>query len=449
MPAVEANFDGLVGPTHHYGGLSWGNVASQAWAGSVASPRQAALQGLEKMWALAGRGFAQAVLPPHERPAVDSLRRLGFHGSDAEVIRQAALQAPGLLSACSSASAMWAANAATVSPSADTVDGRLHLTPANLASKLHRSLEPETTTRILQAVFPDPACFCLHPPLPGNAELGDEGAANHTRLCGSYDEAGVELFVFGRQAFAAGRQPHTYPARQTREASEAIVRLHRLPPQGVVLAQQNPAAIDAGVFHNDVIAVGNRNLLLIHEHALLDQARVLDELQRRMGQVPLTIIEVPETEVSLDDAVASYLFNSQLLSLPDGLMLLLAAQECRDHPRVSVWLQRQLERQGLLAEVSFIDLKQSMCNGGGPACLRLRVVLTKDERAAVAPGVWLDRDLYLRLRAWIEHFYRDRLSEADLADPQLLIESRTALDELTALLGLGSIYPFQLSGSDG
>lgn len=449
MPAVEANFDGLVGPTHHYGGLSWGNVASQAWAGSVASPRQAALQGLEKMWALAGRGFAQAVLPPHERPAVDSLRRLGFHGSDAEVIRQAALQAPGLLSACSSASAMWAANAATVSPSADTVDGRLHLTPANLASKLHRSLEPETTTRILQAVFPDPACFCLHPPLPGNAELGDEGAANHTRLCGSYDEAGVELFVFGRQAFAAGRHPHTYPARQTREASEAIVRLHRLPPQGVVLAQQNPAAIDAGVFHNDVIAVGNRNLLLIHEHALLDQARVLDELQRRMGQVPLTIIEVPETEVSLDDAVASYLFNSQLLSLPDGRMLLLAAQECRDHPRVSVWLQRQLERQGLLAEVSFIDLKQSMCNGGGPACLRLRVVLTKDERAAVAPGVWLDQALYLRLREWVERFYRDRLSEADLADPQLLIESRTALDELTALLGLGSIYPFQRSGSDG
>lgn len=214
------------------------------------------------------------------------------------------------------------------------------------------------------------------------------------------------------------------------------------------MAQQNPAAIDAGVFHNDVIAVGNRNLLLIHQHALLDQGRVLGELQTRLGQVPLTVVEVAESEVSVNDAVATYLFNSQLLSLPDGKMLLLAAQECRDHPKVAAWLQRQLDLQGTLAEVSFVDLKQSMHNGGGPACLRLRVVLTGEERAAVAPGVWLDHALYLRLREWVERFYRDRLSDADLADPQLLLESRTALDELTVLLGLGSIYPFQQAAAD-
>jgi len=30
-----------------------------------------------------------------------------------------------------------------------------------------------------------------------------------------------------------------------------------------------------------------------------------------------------------------------------------------------------------------------------------------------------------------------------LRDPQLLIESRTALDELTQILKIGSVYPFQ------
>mgnify|MGYP000906138614 FL=1 len=441
--AIEANFDGLVGLTHHYGGLSWGNVASQASGGSVASPRQAALQGLEKMWALAQRGFAQAVLPPHERPDTAMLRRLGFHGSDAEVIQQAALQAPALLSACSSASAMWTANAATVTPSADSVDGKLHITPANLTSKLHRALEHATTARLLRAAFPAPEYFCHHPPLPDHLALGDEGAANHTRLCGDYGDVGVELFVYGRTAFNEGGGPQRYPARQTREACEALVRLHRLPPQGVVLAQQNPAVIDAGVFHNDVIAVGNRNLLLLHQHALQQQAQVLGRLQQRLGSIPLQVVEVANDEISVADAVSSYLFNSQLLSLADGRMLLVAAEECREHPRVWPWLQRQLASGGPIAEVLCFDLKQSMRNGGGPACLRLRVVLTGDERAAVNPALWLDEPLYRQLRQWIERHYRDRLSETDLADPQLLIECRTALDELTRLLVLGSVYPFQ------
>lgn len=441
--AIEANFDGLVGLTHHYGGLSWGNVASQASGGSVASPRDAALQGLEKMWALAQRGFAQAILPPHERPDTATLRRLGFHGSDAELIQQAARQAPALLSACSSASAMWTANAATISPSADTVDAKLHITPANLTSKLHRALEHSTTAQVLRVAFPDPEYFCHHPALPDHLALGDEGAANHTRLCGHYGDVGVELFVYGRNAFSDSAGPQRYPARQTREACEAIARLHRLPPQGVVLAQQNPAVIDAGVFHNDVIAVGNRNLLLLHQHALQQQAQVLGQLQQRLGSVPLQVLEVANDEISVADAVSSYLFNSQLLSLANGRMLLVAAEECREHPRVWTWLQQQLVSDGPIAEVVFFDLKQSMRNGGGPACLRLRVVLTEKERAAVNPALWLDESLYLQLRRWIERHYRDRLSEADLADPQLLIECRTALNELTRLLALGSVYPFQ------
>ena len=38
----------------------------------------------------------------------------------------------------------------------------------------------------------------------------------------------------------------------------------------------------------------------------------------------------------------------------------------------------------------------------------------------------------------------EELSQEDLGDPMLLDEVRKALDELTGILGLGSIYDFQL-----
>ena len=139
--AVEANFDGLVGPTHNYAGLSWGNVASKSNVNAVSNPKEAALQGLAKMKKLADRGYVQAVLPPHERPHIPTLRALGFAGSDRQVLEQAAQADPAILAAVSSASAMWTANAATVSPSADTADHRVHFTPANLSAKFHRSID--------------------------------------------------------------------------------------------------------------------------------------------------------------------------------------------------------------------------------------------------------------------------------------------------------------------
>lgn len=443
MRAQEANFDGLCGPTHHYGGLAWGNLASGRSSGQVANPRLAAQQGLDKMWLLARLGLPQGVLPPHERPDMFVLRRLGFAGSDQTVIAAAAQAAPALLSACSSAAPMWVANAATVSPSADTADGRVHFTPANLICNLHRAFEHRQTTRILQAVFPDPAHFCLHPPLPAHPAFGDEGAANHSRLDGHAGEAGVELFVYGRQAMATGPAPTRFPARQTREASEAVARLHGLHPQRIVFAQQHPAAIEAGVFHNDVIAVAHRDLLLVHQQAWLDQPRVLQQLCDGLGPVPLQVIEIAGKHINLADAVASYLFNSQLLTLRDGRTLLLAAAECQETPAVADWLAQQAQQGEWLDAVQYVDLRQSMRNGGGPACLRLRVVLAGTEQIAVNPAVWLDEPLYLHLSDWIARHYRDRLSAADLADPHLLTESRQALDELTRILRLGSIYPFQ------
>ncbi|MGK3141119.1 N-succinylarginine dihydrolase [Pantoea sp. C2G6] len=441
MKATEANFDGLVGLTHHYAGLSFGNEASTRNQLQPSNPRLAAKQGLLKMKALADMGYVQGVIPPHERPNIAVLRQLGFGGSDEQVLAAAARTAPGLLSAASSASAMWVANAATVSPSADSADGRVHLTVANLNNKFHRAIEAPETAWLLRSIFRDPRHFAVHDALPQVAMFGDEGAANHNRLGGAYGERGVQLFVYGRDSSHEGRAPQRYPARQTREASEAVARLHQLSPESVLFAQQNPAVIDQGVFHNDVIAVSNQQMLFCHQQAFVDQPGLLAQLRARVpGFIAL---EVPENRVSVKDAVETYLFNSQLLSRPDGTMLLVLPEESRQHPGVWRYLCEQVEGDGPLKALKVFDLRESMYNGGGPACLRLRVVLTPQEQQAVNPAVLMNDQLFSTLNNWVDRHYRDRLTQADLADPQLLREGREALDELTKLLDLGNVYAFQ------
>lgn len=441
MRTTEANFDGLVGLTHHYAGLSFGNEASTRNQLQPSNPRLAAKQGLLKMKALADMGYLQGVIPPHERPNIAALRQLGFSGSDEQVLARAGKTAPGLLSAASSASAMWVANAATVSPSADSGDGRVHLTVANLNNKFHRAMEAPETALLLRAIFRDSRHFTVHDALPQVAMFGDEGAANHNRFGGDYGERGVQLFVYGRDSSHEGMAPQRYPARQTREASEAVARLHQLSPDHLLFAQQNPAVIDQGVFHNDVIAVSNRQMLFCHQHAFVDQPALLAELQARVAG--FVALEVPENRVSVKDAVNTYLFNSQLLSQPDGSMLLVLPEESRQHAGVWDYLCEQVESGGPLKALKVFDLRESMYNGGGPACLRLRVVLTPQEQQAVNPAVMMNDRLFATLNQWVDRHYRDRLTQADLVDPQLLREGRDALDELTKLLDLGNVYAFQ------
>jgi len=330
----------------------------------------------------------------------------------------------------SNASAMWAANAATVSPSGDTADARVHFTPANLVTQFHRSLEAATTAAVLKRIFADQSHFAHHPPLPATSALADEGAANHTRLCRAYGDSGVELFT------CASGAATTFPARQSHRASLLIARMHGLRGERTEFVQQNPEAIDAGAFHNDVVAVGNRNILFFHEKAWLDAKPLIERL--RVALPELRAIEVSEADVPLADAITSYLFNSQLVTLPDGRDTLIAPAECRENDRARQFLDR-----GVIEQVHFVDVRQSMRNGGGPACLRLRVVLTEAEFAATHQGVIFSDALYASLRQWVETHYRDELSADDLADPRLLAESRAALDELTRILRLGSIYEFQ------
>jgi len=448
----EANFDGLVGPTHNYGGLSYGNVASSSNSAKASQPKLAVQQGLQKMKSLHDLGMLQGVLAPQARPDIHTLRRLGFSGSDSRVIEMAAKREPALLAACYSASSMWTANAATVSPSADTADSRVHFTPANLVNRFHRSIEHETTGRILQATFGNDEHFAHHEALPSSDHFGDEGAANHTRFCQQYGDQGVEFFVYGQQAFNThAPKPAKFPARQSLEASQAIARLHGLADEQVVFAQQNPDVIDAGVFHNDVIAVGNGNVHFFHEQAFLNTNQVSADLQAAMDSIhdsaqPMHFIEVPESAVSVADAVRSYLFNSQLIQLPNlakGHMALIVPQECQNNPAVWAYLQQLQQSSAPIDEVLVFDLKQSMSNGGGPACLRLRVALSGAEQQAVNPACVMSDSLFETLMQWSEKHYREQLVEADLADPSLLNESRSALDELTQILNLGSVYDFQ------
>jgi succinylarginine dihydrolase len=396
MPLVEINFDGLIGPTHNYAGLSPGNIASTRNAGRTSQPRAAALQGLAKMRANVALGLVQGILLPLDRPNAKWLSRLGTDAATAEA---------HLLAQAWSASSMWAANAATVSPAFDTADGRTHLTVANLLTMPHRSHEwPDTLTQ-LRTIFSDPS-FVVHGPVP--PPFGDEGAANHMRLCSNHGSPGIEVFVHGENGGA-------FPARQHIEASKAVARIHRLDPERTLFVQQSEEAIAAGAFHNDVVAVANERVLFAHEQAFADKRRVYADLRRLMPEIE--IVEVPASEVSLADAISSYLFNSQLVTLPDGGgMALILPTEARDTASVWSWLERHIATQGAIRQVIPVDVRESMANGGGPACLRLRVVC---DTVKVNPRFLLDDARITRLEGLVAAFWPETIHPEELGSAEL------------------------------
>lgn len=433
--AWEVNYDGLIGPSHNYGGLSDGNLASAKNDGLVSHPKEAALQGLEKMLMLVKAGLKQAVLPPLARPDADFLRQTGLQGSLSDMLQDAARISPKTLKVAYSASAMWAANAATVSPSADTIDGRLHLTVANLSTMLHRSIEGPQTQRNLMGAFPSDGPTEIHQELPHHPDFADEGAANHVRLCKEHGAQGVELFVFGREA---GESTAGFPARQSRLASASIARAHKLRPELTVFARQSRKAIEAGAFHNDVVCVGTLDTLFFHEFAFEDTAQVLADLQKAAGDLfELKPVMVSDEDVPLGDAISSYLFNSQLLQWPgEDRLVLLAPTETRDTPSTAAFCERLVQGNGPIGRVQYVDVRQSMRNGGGPACLRLRVVMTEDEIAAAHQGLFLNEKKIHALQDAVSTHYRDRLVPADLADPAFARSCQKASQAILEILEL-------------
>ena len=402
MTLGEINFDGIVGPTHNFAGLSLGNLAATRNAGAESFPRAAALQGIAKMRANLALGLHQGILLPHPRPNRRWLAALDTDPAGAG----------HLWAAATSASAMWAANAATVSPAPDTADGRCHLSVANLVTMPHRSHEWPETLRQLRLAFADPA-FAVHGPVP--PPFGDEGAANHMRLCADHAAPGVEVFVYGESG-------GPFPARQHREASAAVARRHGV---DALFVRQSPEAIAAGAFHNDVVAVANERVLFAHEQAFAEPTRFYADLRARLPEVE--IIEVPAAAVGLADAVASYLFNAQLVTLPDGGMALIVPTEAQANARVRSWLETLVAGNGPIRRLVPVDLRQSMANGGGPACLRLRVVC---DPATVDPRFLVGRAKLDRIAAIVTELWPERVAPEDhatLGDWPAAARARAAL----------------------
>lgn len=426
----EANLDALVGPTHHFGGLGVGNLASQAHARQTSFPRAAALEGLRKAAVVARLGVPQFVLLPPPRPQLALLQQLGFGVESESQLREAWLAAPRAFSAACSSAFMWAANAATVSPACDTLDGRLHITPANLISSWHRGIEAQERMADLQELTRQLAASSVHPPLPAIVPLRDEGAANHMRLCDPSGRSGVHVFVYGADDAYTTAAPRFLP-RQTRAACEAISRRHQLPPDRAFFLQQHPQAISAGVFHNDVIATSHHHLWLHHELAYLDAEadlqRLEDTFQRVAGRSLQRII-IDSSALPLEDAVQSYFFNSQIVSPAADAssrsaprMVIVCPQQCHDIPsarRVVEWLVAAADNP--IDDVHYVPLQQSMANGGGPACLRLRLPVEAGELPRLAQHLRLDARLEERLSQVIERCYPQQLDLGQLCDPEAI-----------------------------
>ena len=414
---VEINFDGIIGPSHNYAGLSVGNIASSTHAGETAYPREAALQGIAKMQHNLDLGLAQGFFMPLDRPNEAWLGSLATTVADAE---------PQLRAAAFSASSMWAANAATVSPAPDAIDGKCHLTVANLQTMPHRSHEWPGTLAQLKLAFANDDHFAVHAPVP--SPFGDEGAANHMRLCPGHDAPGIEIFVYGKSG-------GPFPARQHIEASKAVARKHGLGPDRAIFAQQAEVAIAAGAFHNDVVAVANERVLLTHEQAFEQPDRLYDAIRSAMPDAEIII--VPADRVSLADAIKSYLFNAQLVTLPeDGGMALILPSEARENAAVWRYLTDLVAGNGPIRRLCPVDVRQSMANGGGPACLRLRVVA---DPAKVDPRFMATSQKLDEIARTVAEYWPESINPGQLSDPQLIATIREARNRLLDICQLSDL----------
>lgn len=432
---TEINIDALVGPTHHFGGLGVGNLASMAHERQASHPKLAALEGVAKAALVARLGVPQFVWLPPLRPRFDLLSPYGFQGSLSEQLSAAQRLAPRALSAIFSSAFMWAANAATVSPAVDTRDQRLHMTPANLISSWHRATEANERALDMEELFQHALPHVtVHPPLPSIIPLRDEGAANHMRLCDPSGMRGLNLFVYGEED-AASEPTCRFLPRQTRAACEAIARAHQLDPNTTFFLRQHPAAISAGVFHNDVIATSHQGLLIHHALAFWEGENCLRQIeaafQTHTGQ-PLLRLEISHHELPLPLAVQSYFFNSQLLT-PAGSdrMTLVCPAQCQAIEAARQLIERLITDPRVpIDSVHYVSLQESMANGGGPACLRLRVPVDVQVLHGMNATLRMDDNLAECLNAAIDRWYPDSVTSDDLIDSEFVAAARRAVSEV-------------------
>ena len=432
------NFDGLIGPTHNYSGLSDGNIASLKNSKKPSNPKKAALQGLEKMKILFDLGFPQGVFLPHERPHLGYLRSKGFKGDDKTIVSSAAKESRLVLNQAYSASSMWAANAATFSPSMDSNDCFAHITPANLISMNHRSIEAEFTYKQMNIIF-DKSNFKVHKVINKGEYFGDEGAANHLRISKTHLDKGLQIFVYGNEK---NQRNSNLIVRQSKTASEMVANLHQLDKENFMLLKQSMKAISMGSFHNDIVSLATENVFIYHQDAFENSHEEIKQLKSKSGLSNLYLLEITNKEIPLEMLIKSYLLNSQLVTKKDGDMVLILPSEVNDYKECTNWLYK-IKDQTPIKELRYVDIKQSMMNGGGPACLRFKIVVNENEFNSINKNFLLNNELITQLENLIKDSYRESIEINDLEDPYLINESFEVLDELTQIFKTGSIYSFQ------
>lgn len=439
---IEINIDGIVGPSYYFSGAGVGNVASQESRQSPSYPRAAALEGLEKAHRVSQLGIEQYVLPPPLRPRAQFLNAIGFDGDWSDQTAAALQFEPSALAAAYSSAFIWTANAATYAPACDTTDGVSRIVPANLISSWHRASEVAERSEQFRQLFAQVADLRIEDPLPAILPLRDEGAANHMRLSlsscdarthASAEISGLHVFVYGESTSTTAPRPSRFLARQTESACRALARQLRLHPENTFYLQQHPQAVDAGVFHNDVIATAHESVMLHHELAFINADGELARIESRFRALygrDLQRIVISEQQLPLADAVKSYFFNCQILSHPQidvasesilsksSRMTVLFPKQCSQWKSASETAARLLNDQSIPIErIEFVDLFQSMGGGGGPACLRLRMQLTEQQVAALDARFQLTEQLYSQLRSIIEDCYPERLTVEDFLRP--------------------------------
>jgi len=445
---VELNIDALPGLTHHYGGYAFGNLPSMQNKKKVSYPKEAALQSLEKMRTVHLSGVPQMVFPPHFRPSLSTLRAIGFSGSEEQIIAKASKEAPEIYYKLCSSAGMWMANAATVSSAQDTKDEKVHFTPANLASSLHRGIEASFTSHLLKKAFPNPQFFVHHKPLPYGQFFSDEGAANALRLSTGLNSPSLSIFSWGKKSFneKTGQSFKHFPSRQALEASEAVARQHLLDKKSFLLVQQSLEAIDLGCFHLDLCATSHKTFLFLHEKAFDHTSSFIETVRSlffEKYQKELTIKIVYEHELSLSEALDTFIFNSQLITSSSGKEILLCSDRCKKNKHTSKLLEELLKDSAYpIQEISYLDLSQSLLGGGGPGCLRLRVPLSSQALSCIHTPLLLTDSLYNELKKWICNYYPDSLEVEELQNLSLIRKEKEALDALTKMLHLGPIYEF-------
>jgi succinylarginine dihydrolase len=185
------------------------------------------------------------------------------------------------------------------------------------------------------------------------------------------------------------------------------------------------------------VAVANEQLLFTHEQAFADKDAFYADLRAALPCVD--IIEVPASAVSLSDAIKSYLFNAQLVTLPDGGMALILPTEARDTPSVWTWLEQMIASNGPIRQLVPVDVRQSMANGGGPACLRLRVVA---DPADIDPRFLVDEAELDGIATIVSQYWPESIAPQDLSDTRLIARIEQSWLTLVDHLQLsGDLFP--------